>query len=289
MGIFKAAAIQMRSGKQPGRNVKDFEALVREAAGKGATYVQTPEMTGAIIRDREDRALAFKPEKNDEVFAAAQRLSAELGIYLHVGSTGILRDDGKIANRAFLFAPDGSLAARYDKIHMFDVDLDNGESWRESATYEPGAEALVADIDMAKLGFAICYDLRFPQLFRAEALAGAEVLTVPAAFTRQTGQAHWHILLRARAIENGAFVIAAAQGGLHEDGRETFGHSLVIDPWGKILAEADNDEPGVIVAEIDTALSGEARKKIPNLKNAREFGVASVSAAQPAVLRGAAS
>ena len=141
----------------------------------------------------------------------------------------------------------------------------------------------------AKLGFAICYDLRFPQLFRAEALAGAEVLTVPAAFTRQTGQAHWHLLLRARAIENGAFVIAAAQGGLHEDGRETFGHSLIVDPWGRMLAETDHDEPGVIVAEIDTALSAQARKKIPNLKNAREFSVASVSAAQPAALRGAAS
>jgi deaminated glutathione amidase len=289
MGIFKAAAIQMRSGREPGRNVVDFEALVREAAGKGATYVQTPEMTGALIRHKADRALAFTAEEKDAVVAAARRLSAELGIFLHVGSTAILRPDGKIANRSFLFAPDGALVARYDKIHMFDVDLDNGESWRESATYEPGTEALVADIGAARLGFAICYDVRFPELFRAEALAGAEVLSVPAAFTRQTGQAHWHILLRARAIENGAFVIAAAQGGQHEDGRETFGHSLIIDPWGRILAEADHDEPGVIVAEIDTALSIEARKKIPNLRNAREFGVADVSAAQPAALRGAAS
>jgi deaminated glutathione amidase len=289
MGIFKAAAIQMRSGREPGRNVVDFEGLVREAAGKGATYVQTPEMTGALIRDKADRALAFTAEEKDVVVAAARRLSAELGIFLHVGSTAILRPDGKIANRAFLFAPDGALVARYDKIHMFDVDLDNGESWRESATYEAGKEALVTDIGVTKLGFAICYDVRFPQLFRAEALAGAEVLTVPAAFTRQTGQAHWHILLRARAIENGAFVIAAAQGGQHEDGRETFGHSLIVDPWGKILAEADNDEPGVIVAEIDTVLSGEARKKIPNLRNAREFSVADVSAAEPAALRGAAS
>ena len=289
MGIFKAAAIQMRSGKEPGRNAVDFEALVREAAGRGAAYVQTPEMTGAIIRDKADRATAFRAEDEDRIVASARRLSAELGIFLHVGSTAILRDGGKVANRSFLFAADGTLVATYDKIHMFDVDLDNGESWRESATYEPGGEALVADIGMAKLGFAICYDLRFPALFRAEALAGAEVLTVPAAFTRQTGQAHWHVLLRARAIENGAFVIAAAQGGLHEDGRETFGHSLVVDPWGKILAEADHDEPGVIVAEIDTAQSAEARKKIPNLRNAREFSVASVSAFEPAALRGAAS
>ena len=289
MGIFKAAAIQMRSGTEPRRNVVDFEALVREAASRGATYVQTPEMTGAIVRDKDARTLAFKVEDKDEIVAAARRLSAEFGIFLHVGSTAILRADGKIANRALLFAPDGSLAARYDKIHMFDVDLDNGESWRESAAYEAGDEALVVDIGTARLGFAICYDLRFPQLFRAEALAGAEVLTVPAAFTRQTGQAHWHLLLRARAIENGAFVIAAAQGGEHEDGRETFGHSLIVDPWGRILAETGHDEPGVIVAEIDTALVAQARKKIPNLKNAREFSVASVSAAQPMTLRGAAS
>ena len=287
MGIFKAAAVQMRSGRAPGRNVVDFEALVREAAGKGAAYVQTPEMTGAIIRDKADRAAAFKPEGQDEIVAAARRLSAELGIFLHVGSTGILRDDGKIANRAFLFSPDGTLVARYDKIHMFDVDLDNGESWRESATYEPGIEAQVVDIGQAKLGFAICYDVRFPHLFRSEALAGAEVLSVPAAFTRQTGEAHWHVLLRARAIENGAFLVAAAQGGQHEDGRETFGHSMIIDPWGRILAEVDGDEPGVIVAEIDTAQSDAARRKIPNLKNAREFGVANV--AQPLAFRGAAS
>ena len=289
MGIFKAAAIQMRSGKEPGRNAVDFEALVREAAGRGAAYVQTPEMTGAIIRDKADRALAFRPEGEDGIVASARRLSAELGIFLHVGSTAILRDDGKIANRAFLFAPDGSLAARYDKIHMFDVDLDNGESWRESATYEPGGEALVADIGTARLGFAICYDLRFPQLFRAEALAGAEVLTVPAAFTRQTGQAHWHVLLRARAIENGAWVIAAAQGGRHEDGRETYGHSLIVDPWGRVVAEADHDEPGVVLAEIEPSASADARRKIPNLKNAREFRVENYGAFEPAALRGAAS
>jgi predicted amidohydrolase len=287
MGIFKAAVVQMRSGKEPTRNVVDFEALVREAAARGATYVQTPEMTGAIIRDKADRAAAFRPEGADQIVAAARRLAAELGIHLHVGSTGILRDDGKLANRAFLFAPDGTLAARYDKIHMFDVDLDNGESWRESATYEPGVEAQVVDIGAAKLGFAICYDVRFPHLFRAEALAGAEVLSVPAAFTRQTGEAHWLVLLRARAIENGAFIIAAAQGGLHEDGRETYGHSLIIDPWGRILAEVDGDAPGIAIAEIDTAQVAAARGKIPNLKNARDFGVANVE--RPLAFRGAAS
>jgi predicted amidohydrolase len=278
MGIFKAAAVQMRSGADVGRNVADLTALVREAAGKGASYIQTPEMTGAIVRDKE----------KDEVVAAARRLSAELGIFLHVGSTAIVRPDGKIANRALLFTPDGTLAARYDKIHMFDVDLDNGESWRESASYEHGLEAVVVDTGVARIGLAICYDVRFPQLFRAEALAGAEVLTAPAAFTQQTGQAHWHILQRARAIENGAFMISAAQGGMHDDGRATYGHSLIVDPWGRILAEADHDEPGVIIAEIDTAQSAAARRKIPNLKNAREFEVATV-AARPVAFRGAAS
>jgi predicted amidohydrolase len=286
MGIFTAAAIQMRSGTEPRRNAADFEARVREAARNGATYVQTPEMTGAIVRDKEARALTFKPEERDEIALAARRLSAELGIFVHVGSTAIVRPDGKLANRALVYSPQGVLVARYDKIHMFDVDLDNGESWRESAAYEAGTEAVVADIGAAKVGLAICYDLRFPQLFRAEALAGADVLTVPAAFTRQTGQAHWHVLLKARAIENGAFVVAAAQGGLHEDGRETYGHSLIVDPWGRIVAEADHDEPGIVYAEIDTAKSAEARKKIPNLKNAREFSVATAAAA---ALRGAAS
>jgi deaminated glutathione amidase len=286
MGIFTAAAVQMRSGTEPERNIADMEALVRAAAAQGATYVQTPEMTGALVRDREALRRMLKPQDSDPVAAAGRRLAAELGIHLHIGSTAIALAGGKVANRALLFSPTGSLIAAYDKIHMFDVDLDKGESWRESATYEAGREAVVADIGAARLGLAVCYDLRFPQLFRAEALAGAEVLTVPAAFTRQTGEAHWHVLLRARAIENGAFVIAAAQGGLHEDGRETYGHSLIADPWGRIIAEADHAEPGIVLAEIDTALVAQARGKIPNLKNSREFGVADATAA---ALRGAAS
>lgn len=286
MATMKVAAIQMRSGTSPERNAADMERMVREAAGQGATYIQTPEMTGALVRDSEARAAAFTSEDKDVVVATARRLAHELGVFLHIGSTAILRADGKLANRALLFAPDGARVAAYDKIHMFDVDLDKGESWRESAAYEPGTQSMTADLGAAKLGFAICYDLRFPQLFRAEALGGAEILSVPAAFTRQTGEAHWHVLLRARAIENGAFVVAAAQGGRHEDGRETYGHSLIIDPWGRILAEADHDEPGVIVAEIDTALVPATRRKIPNLKNAREFVSGEASVAQ---LRGAAS
>jgi predicted amidohydrolase len=280
MGIFKAAAVQMRSGTSVERNAADFERLVREAAKRGAAYVQSPEVTGAVQRDRETFHSNLRPEESDLIVRTARGLSAELGVYVHVGSTAIARADGKVANRAFLFGPDGGLIATYDKIHMFDVDLDNGETRRESAAYQAGAEAIVADLPIARLGLAVCYDLRFPQLFRAEALAGAEVLTVPAAFTRQTGEAHWHALLRARAIENGAFVIASAQGGRHEDGRETYGHSLIVDPWGRILAEADHDEPGVIVAEIDTAQSAAARAKIPNLKNARDFTVRAVASEQ---------
>lgn len=287
-GAFKAAAIQMRSGTSPERNAVDLERLVREAAGLGASYVQTPEMTGALIRDSQARAASFTSEDKDIVVSTSRRLAKELGIFLHIGSTAILRADGKLANRALLFGPDGATIATYDKIHMFDVDLDNGESWRESAAYEPGTEAVVAEIDGVKLGFAVCYDLRFPQLFRVEALAGANLLSVPAAFTRQTGEAHWHVLLRARAIENGAYVVAAAQGGVHEDGRETYGHSLIVDPWGRIVAEAAHDEPAVIVAEIDPAQSVAARKKIPNLKNARDF-VVNAGSAEAMPLRGAAS
>ncbi len=286
---FKAAAIQMRSGISPERNAADMERLVRDAARQGARYVQTPEMTGAMVREKEARQALFTSGDKDVTVATARRLAKELGIFLHIGSTGILRADGKVANRAFLISPRGETIATYDKIHMFDVDLDNGESWRESAAYEPGTQAVVVEVDGVKLGFAVCYDLRFPQLFRSEALVGAQILTVPAAFTRQTGEAHWHVLLRARAIENGAFVIAAAQGGRHEDGRETYGHSMIVDPWGRVLAEAANDEPGVIVAEIDPAQSQAARAKIPNLKNAREFGLATGEIFSPGSIRGAAS
>jgi deaminated glutathione amidase len=281
MSMIKVAALQMRSGTDIARNVADFEALVREAAAAGATYVQSPEMTGALMRDRAALMASIRPQGEDTVAAKAAALAAELGIHVHVGSTAIARPDGKVANRAFLFDPSGGLLTTYDKIHMFDVDLENGESWRESATYVPGQQTVVADLPFARVGLAVCYDLRFPQLFRAQALAGAEVLTVPAAFTRQTGEAHWHILLRARAIENGAFVVAAAQGGRHEDGRETYGHSMIVDPWGRILAEAGHDEPAVVLAEIDPAASAGARRNIPNLKNAREFDVRSVRAAVP--------
>ncbi|WEX89365.1 carbon-nitrogen hydrolase family protein [Sinorhizobium garamanticum] len=268
---FKAAAVQMCSGVDPARNVETMAKLVREAAAQGATYIQTPEMTGAIQRDRAGLRSVLKDEANDIVVCEASALAGELGVYLHIGSTPIALSDGKIANRGFLFGPDGVKICDYDKIHMFDVDLENGESWRESAAYRPGTTARVADLAFGKLGFSICYDVRFPELFRQQAVAGAEIMSVPAAFTKQTGEAHWEILLRARAIENGLFVIAAAQAGKHEDGRETFGHSMIVDPWGSVLAEAGPAREGVIIADIDTAAVHGARAKIPNLKNARSF------------------
>lgn len=267
----RVAALQMRSTTDVATNIAAFEALVREAASKGVDYVQTPEMTGIVQKNPKALIDAIYHENDDPLLSCAAALASELGIYIHIGSTAIALGDGKIANRAAVFTPAGVLTTTYDKIHMFDVDLDNGESWCESAVYAPGATLGLTTIADATFGLAICYDLRFPHMFRDQALRGAHVLTVPAAFTRQTGQAHWHVLLRARAIENGAFVIAAAQGGTHEDGRETYGHSLIIDPWGAIIAQKADDKPGVIIADIDVASVTAARAKIPNLKNTRPY------------------
>ncbi len=275
----KVAAVQMCSGTDPEKNAETMARLVRDAATQGCLYIQTPEMTGALQRDRQALRAALRDESSDIIVATARDLARELNVFIHVGSTAIAIDGGKIANRSLLFGPGGEKICTYDKIHMFDVDLDNGESWRESSAYAPGSVARVADLPFGRLGFAICYDVRFPQLFRSEALAGADILTVPAAFTKQTGEAHWEILLRARAIENGAFLVAAAQAGLHEEGRETFGHSMIVDPWGKVLAAAGGTGEAVITAEIDLSAVQAARAKIPNLKNAREFDLDTVSAA----------
>ena len=269
--MFRVALIQMRSTTDPEENVETFSDLVAKAAGEGAMYVQSPEMTGLLAQDRKQLFDLVKPADEDMLVKQAKELSSAHKIWLHVGSTAILRSDGKVANRAFVLSPDGKIHATYDKIHMFDVDLDNGESWRESAVYEPGTSAVLAEIDGVKTGLAICYDMRFAGLFGDYARAGAEILTSPAAFTRQTGKAHWHILLRSRAIENGAFMMAAAQGGDHADGRETFGHSLIVNPWGAIIAEIDNDDPGVLVADIDLDEVRAARRKIPNLVNGRDY------------------
>jgi len=207
-------------------------------------------------------------------------LAAEFGIYLHIGSLAIKLDDTRVANRSYVIDPAGGIAAQYDKLHLFDVDLAGGESYRESHHARPGGKAVLVDLPFGRLGLSICYDLRFPQLYRALAGAGAEFIAVPAAFTRQTGEAHWHVLIRARAIEIGAFVLAASQGGLHENGRTTFGHSLIVSPWGEVLAEG-GAEPGVIFADIDLAASDEARARIPALKHDRDFEV-EIARAAPA-------
>ena len=268
---FRAACIQLRSSNDPAENIADVERLVRQAAGQGAVYVQTPEMTNIVERDRSVLSARIRPEGSDPSIAAFSRLAAELGIVLHIGSLALAEPEGRIANRAFVFGPEGRTLARYDKIHLYDVDLPNGESWRESAVYHPGDRAVIAETPFVRLGVTICYDLRFPQLYRTLAHAGATVLTAPAAFTKLTGEAHWQILQRARAIENGAFMISAAQAAKHADGRETYGHSIIVAPWGEVLAEGGPDGEEIVVAEIDIARSGEARQRIPALKNERRF------------------
>ncbi|UES55048.1 carbon-nitrogen hydrolase family protein [Roseibium aggregatum] len=271
MTSFTAACIQLRSGKTISDNADAAESLIRAAAKDGAQFVQTPEMSNVLVRSREELLERISDAEDDLFLKRARALAADLGIYLHLGSLAVLAGNGKVANRAFLIGPDGKILATYDKIHMFDVDLPNGESWRESATYEPGTQTVIADLPFAKVGMAVCYDIRFPAIFRTQARQGAQVLTGPAAFTRQTGQAHWHVLQRSRAIENGAYVISAAQGGTHEDGRETYGHSLIVDPWGAVIAEIDNDDPGYVLAEIDTQKVADARARIPAIANERDF------------------
>ena len=246
----------------PQANLDAAVKLIEEAKASGADYVQTPEMTNIMEIKREQLFAAIAPEESDTSLAAFRELARKLGIHLHVGSLAIKISPDKAANRSFLIDPQGEIVARYDKIHMFDVDLANGESYRESRNYRPGELAVVADLPWGRLGLTICYDLRFPTLYRALAEAGASFLAIPSAFTRQTGEAHWHVLLRARAIEKRRFVFAAAQGGTHENGRETFGHSLVVDPWGRILAEGGT-EPGVVMAEIDPAEVAAARGADP--------------------------
>ncbi len=270
---FCAACVQLRSSTDVSENLESVDSLVREAARQGADYVQTPEMTNIIQRDRAALAAGIATEAHDPAVAHLSRLAAELGIILHVGSLALKAEDGRIANRALIFGRDGQLLGRYDKIHLFDVDLPSGESWRESAVYRPGERAVVLDLPWLRVGVSICYDIRFPHLYRAQAQAGAAALTAPAAFTRQTGEAHWHVLQRARAIENGAFIISAAQAGRHADGRETYGHSIIVAPWGEVLAEAGGDGPQLIVADIDPALSADARARIPALRNERQFAL----------------
>ena len=264
---FRAALVQMRSGRTVEANVAAAELLIREAAAGGAQYVQTPEVTTLMELDRAKLFAATKPEADSAALARFRTLAHELKLWLHIGSMGVLLGD-RLANRSILIAPNGQVAARYDKIHMFDVNLANGESYQESANYGPGDEAVVADLPWGRLGLTICYDLRFPALHQTLVKAGAQFLSVPSAFTKPTGEAHWHTLLRARAIETQCFVFAAAQGGRHEHGRETYGHSLIISPWGTILAEGGT-EPGVVMADIDPAEVAAVRARIPCLDHGR--------------------
>jgi predicted amidohydrolase len=269
---FTAGLIQMRSGRAPAANLDTATKLIREAKAAGADYVQTPEMTNIMEGKREALFATIAPEDEDTSLAAFRTLARELKIHLHIGSLAVKASAGRAANRSFLIDPQGEIAARYDKIHMFDVDIGNGESYRESHSYQPGERATLVDLPGGRLGLTICYDLRFPALFRALAEGGASLLAVPSAFTKPTGEAHWHTLLRARAIENTCYVLAAAQGGKHESGRETFGHSLVVDPWGTIVAEGGT-EPGVILAKIDPVKVTEARARIPSLQHGRRFAL----------------
>jgi deaminated glutathione amidase len=267
---FNAAMIQMRSGLDPAANLATALDLIDRAKGAGADYVLTPEMTNILAVRREQLFANIVAEEQDVTLATLREVARKLAIYIHIGSLAIKASPEKAANRSFLIDRKGEVAARYDKIHMFDVDLAGGESYRESNSYRPGELAMIADLPWGRLGLTVCYDLRFPALYRALAEAGASFLAIPSAFTRQTGEAHWHVLQRARAIENGCFVFAAAQGGKHENGRETFGHSLIVDPWGRILAEGGT-EPAMIMAQIDPAEIVAARSRIPSLHHGRRF------------------
>ncbi len=266
----RAGLVQMRSGRDVARNLADASLLIREAAAGGASYVQTPEVTTLMELDRARLFVETRPEDGNPAIAHFRALARELGIWLHIGSMGVLVKPDKIANRALLIDPHGRIAARYDKIHMFDVQLPGGESYRESRNFEPGGTAVVAETPWGGLGLSICYDLRFPHLYRALAKGGARIIAIPSAFTIPTGEAHWHTLLRARAIETQCFVLAAAQGGKHENGRGTYGHSLVIAPWGEIVAEAGTD-PCVLMADLDLSAVDEARKRVPSLEHDRPF------------------
>ncbi|MEO0619255.1 MAG: carbon-nitrogen hydrolase family protein, partial [Pseudomonadota bacterium] len=267
---FIAGLVQLRAGRDIATNVEAASVAITRAADAGADYVQTPENTN-VIELRRARLLqslsTFDEARTLDIFSD---LAQRLGIWLHLGSLVVRLGDDKTANRAHVIDPTGALRATYNKIHMFDVDLAKGESYRESAAYEAGTQACVLDLPWGRLGIGICYDLRFPHLFRAQAEAGAEILSAPSAFTRQTGAAHWHVLQRARAIENGAFMISAAHGGSHESGRETYGHSIAVDPWGRIIGELA-EVPDIQVVEIDMNKVSEARARIPSLRHTRAF------------------
>ncbi len=270
MSKFTVANVQTNSKRDPQDNIREVSALIREAKAKGADLIVTPEVVGMIEPKRELGLAKAKPEETHEVLAAFRALAAELGVWLLIGSISIKVAEDKMANRQFLIDDGGNIVARYSKIHMFDVQVGDGQTYRESNTYRAGEEAVVVETPWCKLGLSICYDIRFPYLYRDLAKAGAEVIVTPAAFTKVTGEAHWHVLQRARAIENGVFIVTAAQTGEHAEGRQTYGHSLVVDPWGRVLSDAGEDV-GVTLAEIDLSEVEKARAKVPSLTHDRSY------------------
>ena len=269
----RIALYQARTGIDPEANARGLVEAARTAAEGGAVILFTPEMSGLLDRDRQRAAAQLSSERDDPVLAAVRAAASQHHLWVHLGSLALAgeREDGRLVNRGFLIDDRGEVRARYDKIHLFDVDLPTGESWRESAAYAGGDRAVLAETPAGRLGLSICYDLRFPDLYRALSNAGATLLSVSSAFTVPTGSAHWHILLRARAIEAGAFVVAAAQSGRHEDGRETYGHSLVVDPWGEVLLDM-GDANGVGFADIDLDRVAEVRRRLPVIAHRRPIG-----------------
>ena len=271
--MVRVAALQMNSGIEPEANLDALEALARDAAAKGAQYALSPEVTVVYPENRDQLRGVAGPWENNAAIGRCRGIARDTGLHLHLGSLAVALPDGRFANRSVLFRPDGEIAAIYDKIHLFDATLPGLKEYRESATYAGGDDAVVTEAAGLKLGLTICYDVRFPILHRTLAEAGAELIAVPAAFTVPTGEAHWEVLLRARAIETGCYVIAAAQAGQHQNGRSTWGHSMIIDPWGKIVGQLDGETPGVLVADIDPKAVADARGRVPALANARPFSL----------------
>jgi predicted amidohydrolase len=270
----KVAVYQSRTGIDPEANAAKLARAIDAAADAGASMLFTPEMSNLLDRNRERAASHIVAEASDPVLAAVRQAAGRRGLWVHLGSLSLADERGgrRFVNRSFVIDDQGEIRARYDKIHLFDVDLSTGESWRESDSYAAGRRAVVVDTPIGRLGLSICYDLRFSDLYRRLTDSGATVLAIPAAFTVPTGEAHWHILVRARAIEAGVYVVAAAQAGKHEDGRETYGHSLVVDPWGDIVLDAE-DETGVYLAEVDPERVQEVRRRVPAIRHRRQIGV----------------
>ena len=269
----RVAVLQMTSGVDPEANAAAIVAAVDSAASDGAAMLFTPEMSGLLDRDRKRAAAHIAREEEDRVLAAVRDVAARTGVWVALGSLAVAREDGRWANRAFVVDGSGGIAARYDKIHMFDVDLLNGESWRESNAYVAGSSVVTVETPLGRLGLSICYDIRFPALFEALGQARCDLIAIPAAFTVPTGAAHWHMLQRARAVEASAYTVAAAQVGRHEDGRGTYGHSLVVDPWGEVLLDLGGEAPGLGFAEIDRARIAEVRAQLPSLANRRDIAI----------------